>query len=232
VSSELEVLGVDNHLLVVAKPACAPCVADESGDESLHERARRWVEVEFDKPGRAFLGVVHRLDRPVSGVVLFARTSKAAARLAESFRSRAVEKRYLALVHGRPSAGPRGSLEQWLSKDARTRNVSVVQPESPGSRCARTRYAVLREQDGHSLVELVPESGRPHQLRVAMASLGSPILGDLRYGADAPLPDKSIALHAASLGLEHPVQREHVQWSAPLPDTEWWRRGARELDPS
>ena len=227
--SELRVLECDNHVLVVDKPACEPVVADESGDPSLHERARGWVEQEFDKPGRAFLGVVHRLDRPVSGVVLFARTSKAAARLTDAFRERRVEKRYLALVEGLPQSGPRGVLEQWLRKDPRTRTVRVTHPEEEGSKRARTRYRLLEESERCALLELRPETGRSHQLRVACASLGCPILGDLRYGASSALADRSVALHAASLELEHPVRREPRTWSAPPPATEWWRAGARSL---
>jgi len=222
----LEVLHADNHLLVVSKPACLPTVPDESGDESLLDRAKAWVKRELDKPGDVFLGVVHRLDRPVSGVVVFARTSKAARRLTDAFRERRVEKLYRGVV-GRVPEPERGVVEQWLLKDREKNRVRVVAPESEDSRRARTSWRVLETAgEGRGfrvLVELVPETGRPHQLRVALASLGAPLLGDLKYGAAAPLPDKSIALHAVELALPHPVGGEVLRFRTPPPTDEVWR---------
>lgn len=235
----LPVLYADNHLLVVRKEAGEPVVPDRTGDGSLLERARAWVAAEYGKPRNVYLGVVHRLDRPVSGVVLFARTSKAAARLSAQFREGRVAKRYLAVCPAAPFAGahaPRGgTVEQWLRKN-RTRNtVSVVSPGTAGAQHARTRWRLVAlaaapggaaagaAAGGRALLALRPESGRPHQLRVACASLGAPILGDLRYGAPAPLPDRSVALHAAALGVTHPTRGERMRWTAPPPATPWWR---------
>ncbi|MEM7310806.1 MAG: RluA family pseudouridine synthase [Planctomycetota bacterium] len=221
----LRVLFADNHLLAVHKPAGLPTVPDDSGDESLFERARRWVEVEFQKPGRAFLGVVHRLDRPVSGVVLFARTSKAAARLTAAFAERRVRKTYVGVAVG-ALAAPEGEVEQWLWKDRDRNRVHVRPGPEGGAKRARTRWRVLATGQGfpaRALVELRPETGRPHQLRVAMASLGAPLAGDLRYGAAEALPDRSIALHAARLALEHPVRREPLELAAPRPTVSVWR---------
>jgi 23S rRNA pseudouridine1911/1915/1917 synthase len=218
----LAVLYVDNHLLAVEKPACLPTVGDSSGDESLLDRARRWVEVEFGKPGRAFLGVVHRLDRPVSGVVVFARTSKAASRLTDQFREREVKKTYLAVCDAAPAESA-GVVEQWLEKDSATNRVRVRGAPTGRAKLAVTRWRVLSRSQGRTLVELLPETGRSHQLRVAMASLGSPIAGDVKYGADGVLPDKSIALHAARLALVHPTRREDVVFECAPPDVEWWR---------
>jgi 23S rRNA pseudouridine1911/1915/1917 synthase len=222
VSADLRVLYCDNHVLAVDKPAGLPTVADASGDASLHELAREWVRREFAKPGHAFLGVVHRLDRPVSGVVLFARTSKAAARLAARLREHELAKVYL----GVSADGPReegGRLEQWLVKDAARNRACVVTAEREGAKLAVTRWRVLVREGGRTLLELVPETGRAHQLRVACASLGAPLLGDVKYGAAAPLADKSIALHAWKLEVAHPTRGETLAVSAATPGSPWWR---------
>lgn len=219
------VLHCDNHVLGVEKPAGVPTVPDASGDPSLLDAASAWVEREFDKPGRAFLGVVQRLDRPVSGALVFARTSKAADRLTAAFRDGRGAKHYLAVVAGRPDR-PEGVLEQWLVKD-RTRNtVRISSPTDELGKRAVTRFRVLAEgrRAGRPvcLVDLRPETGRSHQLRVACASLGAPILGDLRYGAPEALPDRSVALHAVALTVPHPTRDAPVEVSAPVPAGEWW----------
>jgi 23S rRNA pseudouridine1911/1915/1917 synthase len=226
--ADLQVLYRDNHLLAVVKPAGTPVVPDASGDESLLDQARAWVKREYGKPGQVFLGVVHRLDRPVSGVVLFARTSKAAARLAEQFREARLEKVYLAVSASRPDP-PAGILEQWLLKDERTNTVRAARPGAEGARRAVTRWRVLGAGDpaaGGVALEVSPSTGRPHQIRLALASLGSVILGDLKYGARAPLPDRSIALHAARLTLRHPTRGEELSFEAPPPERPWWRLDA------
>lgn len=226
-SGRLEVLHADNHLLVVSKPAGVPVVPDDSGDVSLFEEAKAWVARTYDKPGAVFLGVVHRLDRPVSGVVCFARTSKAAARLTEAFRTRAVEKVYWALCPRAPEPA-QGRLEQWLVKD-RTRNrvhaVGEAEARRQGGKHAVSTWRVLKSGRGappRVLVELRPETGRSHQLRVAARTLGVPLLGDLKYGAEHPLPDRSIGLHARSLSLVHPTTRDRLTFEAPVPTLEVW----------
>ena len=233
----LDVLHADNHVLAVAKPAGEPTVADASGDPCLLERARAWVREEYAKPGDVFLGVVHRLDRPVSGVVVFARTSKSAGRLTAAFRERAARKRYLAVTEGRPRE-PEGRLEQWLQKDRAANRVREVSPHGADARSAVTRWRVLAPTAGGAVVLLEPETGRPHQLRVALASLGAPIAGDLKYGARAPLPDRSIALHAERLVVPHPTRPEPVDVRARLPGLDVWIparssevRSALELPP-
>jgi 23S rRNA pseudouridine1911/1915/1917 synthase len=222
--SELEVLHVDNHLLVVVKPAGLPVVPDESGDESLLERARAWVQREFSKPGKAFLGVVHRLDRPVSGVVVFARTSKGAQRLSQAFRSRAVEKTYWGVSATAPHTAS-GRLEQWLWKDRERNLVRVLERERPGAQLAVTGWRELARAaaPARCLLELRPETGRPHQLRVAAASLGAPLLGDVKYGAREGLPDRSIALHARALELPHPTRSERLRFECSPPALDLWR---------
>jgi 23S rRNA pseudouridine1911/1915/1917 synthase len=217
----IEILLVDNHLLALAKPAGVASVPDESGDESLLDAAKLWVAREFDKPGAVYLGVVHRLDRPVSGVVLFARTSKAASRLSEQFRAHRARKTYWAVSAAAPPAGE-GVVEQWLVKDADANRVRATGEPGPDAQLAITRWRVVAREPGRVHFELEPETGRPHQLRVALASLGCPLLGDLKYGAREALPDRSIALHAAALEIAHPTKRETVRIACPAPERGWW----------
>jgi len=225
VSVALTVLLADNHLLAVAKPAGLPTVPDSSGDESLLDRAKAWVKREKEKPGAVFLGVVQRLDRPVSGVVVFARTSKAAARLTAAFRSREVSKVYWGVSGAEPSTAE-GLLEQWLLKDHERNVVRALAGERPGAQLARTRWRVLARtgtgREHRVLLELLPETGRPHQLRVAAATLGCPLLGDLKYGARSALPDKSIALHARELELTHPTRGERIRVECAPPELALW----------
>ncbi len=214
--TEPEILLCDNHVLGLAKPVCMPTVPDESGDLSLLDWAREWVRQEFEKPGGVFLGVVHRLDRPVSGVVVFGRTSKGASRLSDAWRRGVVAKTYLGICEGE-LPGERGAWTQWLVKD-RARNLVVVAEEgSKDAKEARTGWRVLKVAGGKTWVELKPETGRPHQLRVACASLGAPFVGDVKYGASSPLPNRSIRLHAASLAIPHPVKEEGLDLSCPAP---------------
>lgn len=218
----LEVLLCDNHLLAVVKPAGLPVVPDASGDESLLDRARTWIAREFDKPGAVFCGVVHRLDRPVSGVVLFARTSKAAERLGRQFRERSVRKLYWGLVEGEPAEGA-GEVSQHLWKDEARNRVHASTLPREGSREARTSWRRLGGDAAGAWLELEPHTGRSHQLRLACArGLGTPLRGDLKYGAAAALPDRSIALHAWRLEVLHPTRREPVVLEAPAPRAGVW----------
>jgi len=226
-SRPLRVLRCDNHLLAVSKPAGIPTVPDASGDESLLDLAKDWVRREFGKPGAVFLGVVHRLDRPVSGVVLFARTSKAAARLASAFRERSARKVYLGVGEGSP-AEDAGVVEQRLEKDPRANRVRAraagagPDPDARKARVAVTRWRVLARGGGRTLYEFLPETGRPHQIRACATALGTPLLGDLKYGAREPLPDRSIALHASELEIEHPTREERVRLVDPPPSRPPW----------
>lgn len=219
----LAVLYVDNHVLAVVKPAGLPVVPDDSGDESLLDQAREWVRREFAKPGNVFLGVVHRLDRPVSGLVVFARTSKGAARLTASFREHTAEKVYLGLTPVAPGARE-GELRQWLAKDSARNHVTVVPPGTDGAREAVTRWRVVAPPAGDRpcVLALEPRTGRSHQLRLACKTLAAPLLGDLRYGAPAPLADASIGLHAWRLALEHPTRPERLAWCAAPPALAVW----------
>jgi 23S rRNA pseudouridine1911/1915/1917 synthase len=217
----LHVLHSDNHVLGVVKPAGVPTVPDASGDESLLDRAKAWVRAEFEKPGDVFLGVVQRLDRPVSGVLVFARTSKAAARLSESLRARSARKIYWGVGEGEVREDS-GLLEQWLEKDEAKNRVRAFETPRATARRAVTQWRVLARRPGRTYYEFAPETGRPHQLRVCAASLGTPLLGDLKYGARAPLPDASVALHARELAIAHPTLREPLRLVAAPPAIPIW----------
>ncbi|KAA3611728.1 MAG: RluA family pseudouridine synthase [Planctomycetota bacterium] len=218
----LPVLYEDNHLLVVAKEAGVPVVPDASGDPSMLEMAKAWVKVRYQKPGEVFLGVVHRLDRPVSGVLLFARTSKAASRLTQQWRQGEVRKCYWGIVEGVPGQ-TEGEVRHWLYKDRRKNIVEVVSAEREGAKLACTRWRLQQQKKARALLHLEPVTGRSHQLRLACRSLGTPLLGDLKYGAGEALKDRSLALHACALSLQHPTKGETMTFECPPPDKPWWR---------
>ncbi|MEL6430843.1 MAG: RNA pseudouridine synthase [Planctomycetota bacterium] len=219
-SASIEVLHACNHVLCVAKPARVPTVPDDSGDPSMLDLAKAWIKADRAKPGEAYVGVVHRLDRPVSGVLCLARTSKAAARLTAAFHDRLAEKRYVAVVEG--TLRGEGEVDHWLLKKGSKNVVRVVREGTERARRAQTRYRATAHARGRTLVELEPRTGRPHQLRVAMASLGHPIVGDLKYGAAAPLPDRSVALHARRLVVPHPTRDAPIDVTARPPETAVW----------
>ncbi len=218
---KFDVLYLDNHLLAVGKPAGLLVQADRTGDPDLLTLGKAFLKERFDKPGNVFLGLVHRLDRPVSGVVVLARTSKAASRLSDQFRRRVPEKRYLALVEGRLSG--QGTREDWLAKV--DRHVRVVKPGHPQGKRAELRWQALASERTPSgvlsLVEVTLLTGRAHQIRVQLAALGHPIRGDLRYGAGREFDGRNLALHSYRLDIEHPTKREPMSFSAPPPPT--WR---------
>lgn len=204
----------DNHLLVVFKPAGLLAQGDASGAPNLLDLCRAWVAGHYAKPGRAFLGLVHRLDRPVAGVMVFARTSKAAARLSEQIRRREMRKRYLAVVEGRLPA----QAAVLADRHARRGRAAILAPAAAsGGREARLAYRVLAESAGASLVEVDLETGRKHQIRLQLARAGCPVLGDTRYGASRPLPARQIALFAREIAFQHPTRRAPLSFTAPLP---------------
>jgi 23S rRNA pseudouridine1911/1915/1917 synthase len=214
----MRVLHCDNHVLAVYKPAGLPVQADRSGDPDLLTLAKSWVAKTFDKPGAAFVGLVHRLDRPARGVVVLARTSKGAARLSTQFRDRTVRKTYEVVVHGRP-AGTHGRLQDWLvTSETSTRVVQTRNSLDTGrGQLAELDWQLLGHQDGLSWLRIDLHSGRKHQIRVQWASRGLPVLGDLRYGAPYALPDRSIALLARRLEVSHPTTAERLAWTAADP---------------
>jgi 23S rRNA pseudouridine1911/1915/1917 synthase len=222
--SEVEILYEDNHCLAVAKPAGVSSTHFQGREDTIDREVKRYLKEKYRKPGNVFLGIVHRLDKLVSGVLLFARTSKAAARLAQQFREGTVEKVYWAVVEGTLSK-PAGSLEDWLRKNEETRRVDVVELRTKGARQALLHYQVRAEHNGLTWVELRPQTGRTHQLRVQLAHHGHPISGDARYGSvhtSLTTPGRErgaggIALHARSLTFLHPVRYEPLTLTAPLP---------------
>jgi 23S rRNA pseudouridine1911/1915/1917 synthase len=214
------ILYEDNHCLAIVKPAGALTTGYQGGEETLDRQVKHYLKAKHQKPGNVFLGVVHRLDRVVSGVLLYARTSKAAARLAEQFRQGSVEKVYWAVVEGAfPSAA--GSLEDWLRKDREAGRVEVLPPRSPGARQAVLHYQRRGQSKDLTWLEIRPQTGRTHQIRVQLAHGGHPIYGDAKYGSVHTF-DKVIALHARSLTFLHPIRYEPITLTAELPET--WRR--------
>lgn len=214
--ASLTVLLEDNHCLVVEKPAGLLMAGDRTGDESLLDQVRGYLKVKYQKPGDVYVGLVHRLDRPVSGVGLFARTSKSAARLAEQFRVGSTQKVYYAWVQGVPL--PRsGTWHDWLLKDEVRNMVSVVDPTTKGAQEATLDFKVVQAVGSRSLVELRPRTGRPHQLRVQLSSRGWPICGDGKYGGPPGKRSGVIALHARQLTFEHPTLKKPVCVESQLP---------------
>lgn len=216
----LTVLFEDNHCLAVLKPAGVLTMGDETGDVSLHGLACRYLQEKYHKPGRVFLGVVHRLDRPVSGVVLFARTSKAAARLSAQFRDRTVKKTYHALVEGKVLA-TQGERVSWLLKDPRTNHVRECEPGEPEAQRSVLSFKRLETFKNQTLLEVNLQTGRSHQIRVQLAGMGHPLVGDVRYGSKSRL-GHFLCLHAASLQFAHPITRELIAVTAATP-LEIWR---------
>jgi 23S rRNA pseudouridine1911/1915/1917 synthase len=219
----LEILYEDNHLLAVNKPAMLPTMGVADDVQSLLTVAKEYIREKYDKPGNVYLGIVSRLDAPVTGLVVIARTSKAAARLTEAFRSRNVRKVYLAAVEGSPP-DQSGTLEHYLRKDERHRKMHVTHESAEGAQAARLSYRVVGATGGLSLLEVELDTGRKHQIRVQLAKVGCPVVGDRKYGAATQF-SSGIALHSRFLELEHPVRREPMTLTAPLPAA-WRRSGA------
>lgn len=220
----LQILHEDNHLIAINKPAGWLVQADQTGDTTLADYVKRYIKDRYDKPGDVFLGTIHRLDRPVSGVVVFARTSKALTRMNELFRKREIEKTYWAVVGERPQPIS-GTLKHLIKKDSK-RNFAKIwdrpTKSSEGAKEAELSYKLIAGIGQQHLLEVKPKTGRPHQIRVQLAALGTPIRGDLKYGYPEPNDDASIHLHATALDFIHPVKREPVHIEAPLPEEQIW----------
>jgi 23S rRNA pseudouridine1911/1915/1917 synthase len=215
----LQILYEDNHLLAVNKPPGLPTMGVAAGEMSLVVRAKQYIKHRYHKPGAVFLGVVSRLDTATSGVVILARTSKAAARLTEQFKSRAVQKTYWAIVSGTLDP-PAGELIDWVVKDEAQERMTVVEQHSPGAKEARLRYSQLRSLTGGSLLEIQLLTGRKHQIRLQLGERGLPVWGEWKYGRGHPF-SAGLALHSRRLVFEHPVRKAPVELVAALPPA--WR---------
>ncbi|HEX3997439.1 MAG TPA: RluA family pseudouridine synthase [Pirellulales bacterium] len=224
----LQILLEDNHLLVVNKPAGMATMGVAAGEPSVLASARQYIKHRYAKPGNVYLGVVSRLDAPVSGVLLFARTSKAAARLSEQFRSRSVEKTYWAIVDG-DNFPPTGQLEDRLVKDEPQRRMRRVDPDDSDGLSATLEFRRLRRLSAGWLVEIVPHTGRKHQIRVQFADRGWPILGDAKYGSTLRFP-AGIALHSRRLAFDHPISKKRIELTAAVPAA-WTKYGVARDSP-
>jgi 23S rRNA pseudouridine1911/1915/1917 synthase len=204
------ILYEDNHLVAVNKPAGWLVQGDETGDKPLSEWVKEYIKKKMDKPGEVYLGVLHRIDRPVSGIVLFARTSKAAERLSKAIQNHQVQKTYIAEVKGSPITNT-GVLEHFITRNEINNTSKAHLKEVPNSKYAKLEYKVFESRKSTSLVEILLHTGRHHQIRVQLASIGCPIVGDLKYGYPKANPDASINLHAWKLLFEHPVTKLEIE---------------------
>ncbi len=218
-----EVIYEDNHLLVVNKQAGLIVQGDITGDESLESLGKKYIKKKYNKPGNVYLGLVHRIDRPVSGLVILARTSKALSRMNSLFRENLVQKVYWAITETQPPA-LEGRLVHWLIKDRRSNKVKAYRNQKPGSDKAILEYRLLRRIDRFYLLEIRLLTGKPHQVRVQLSSVNCPIVGDIKYGYNNPLPDKSICLHSRKTGFTHPVTKKKIILTADLPDNDYWKK--------
>ena len=222
------ILYEDNHLLIVNKRAGELVQPDPSGDPALEDQIKAFIRQRDAKPGRVFLGVVHRIDRPVSGAVIFAKTSKALARLNEMIKNREIAKYYWAITEKRPQE-PEGALKHYLVRDGKMNKSKVYDKEVSGSKEARLNYRLLADSDRYSLVEVELLTGRHHQIRAQLSKIGCPIRGDLKYGAARSNRDGSISLHSRRVEFLHPVAasgapRQRVSVTAPVPQEDnLWR---------
>ena len=218
----MTVLYEDNHIIIVSKEAGEIVQGDKTGDSPLSEAVAAYLKEKYSKPGNVFVGVTHRLDRPVSGIVVFAKTSKALSKMNAMFRDGKVDKRYLAIVKNKPLKD-RDELDGWIVRNERQNRSYVYEHEVPGSRKAILRYSVIAASERYWLLEVELETGRHHQIRCQLAKMGCPIKGDLKYGAGRSNPDGSISLHAYSITFEHPVSHNTVSVKAPLPEDPLWQ---------
>lgn len=212
----MEVLYEDNHIIVVNKAAGEITQGDKTGDEPLSDTVKKYIRDKYNKPGAVFLGVVHRLDRPVSGVVLYARTSKALERMNKKFREKDVSKKYWAVVENAPPKNE-DTLENFLKKNPEKNKSYVQKSDKDGAKLSKLKYRVLQKSDKYTLLEVELFTGRHHQIRVQLSHIGCIIKGDVKYGARRSNEDASIHLHARELAFEHPVSKEQITITAPVP---------------
>lgn len=212
----------DNHLIAVNKLAGEITQGDKTGDEPLPEMVKKWLKIKYQKPGNVFCGVIHRLDRPTSGLVLFAKTSKALARMNALFQQKVIQKTYWAIVE-QPPKEAQAVLENYLIKNEKQNKSYVSDTSKKASKQALLSYKVKAKSDRYTLIEVQPKTGRHHQIRVQLSHIGSVIKGDVKYGAKRSNKDGSICLHARKVQFIHPVSKEEISITAPVPDDELWK---------
>ena len=220
--NDIDIVYEDNHIIVVLKPQGVPTCGDESGDDSLLEGVRRYLKVTYEKPGNVYVGLIHRLDRPTGGVMVFAKTSKAASRLSEQMRGGDFEKKYFTVLVGIPKE-PQKTLVNYLKKNPVNNMVYLCPPTTDGAKMASLDYRVLQEREGLCLAEVRLHTGRTHQIRVQMAGIGHPVYGDMRYGGENAKKGW-LALWAYSLSFTHPVTKERMRFMVQPPaDNAPWK---------
>lgn len=223
----MEVIYEDNHLIAVNKSCGEIVQGDKTGDQPLSESLKIWLKEKYNKPGNVFVGVTHRLDRPVSGIVLFAKTSKALARLNDMFRTGAIKKTYWAIVKRCPSQ-PEGELTHWLVRNEKQNKSYAYDTEQPNSKKAILHYKLIARSENYFLLEIDLKTGRHHQIRCQLAKMGCPIKGDLKYGFERSNKDGGISLHARCAAFTHPVSKQEITIVAPVPNDPLWKALATE----
>ncbi len=218
----MQVVYEDNHIIIVSKVSGEIVQGDKTGDEPLSETVKQYIKEKYQKPGNVFLGVVHRLDRPVSGLVIFAKTSKSLSRLCNMFRDGDIHKTYWALTKNRP-AREEGTITSWLVRNEKQNKTYSYDHEVKNSKKAILKYKVIGQTDNYTLIEVNLLTGRHHQIRCQLASIGCPIKGDLKYGSPRSNPDGSISLLSHRVQFVHPVSKESIDVVAPIPDDNLWR---------
>jgi 23S rRNA pseudouridine1911/1915/1917 synthase len=219
--SNLQILHEDNHLIVVNKRVGDIVQGDKTGDKPLSDVVKEYIKDKYNKPGEVFLGVVHRLDRPTTGIVVFARTSKALTRMNELFSSRETQKTYWAVVKNKPSKNE-DKLVHYIKRNEKNNTSKAHLKEVPESKLASLEYKIIKELDNYFGLEILLHTGRHHQIRAQLSAIGSPIKGDLKYGFDRSNPDGGIHLHARKLSFNHPVTKENISIIAPTPVDVIW----------
>jgi len=218
----MQVVYEDNHIIIVYKESGEIVQGDKTGDTPLAETVKAYIKEKYAKPGAVFLGVVHRLDRPVCGLVVFARTSKALSRLNDMFRQGEVHKTYWALVQNQPAL-PEGTLEHWLTRNEKQNKSYAYPHEVPGSKKAILKYRLIGQSERYFLLEINLLTGRHHQIRCQLSAMGCPIKGDLKYGSKRSNADGSISLLSHRIDFIHPVSKEHIVVESPLPVDNIWQ---------
>ncbi len=225
----MEVMYEDNHIIIVNKTCREIVQGDKTGDKPLCEIVEEWLKVKYNKPGNAFVGVTHRLDRPVSGLVIFAKTSKALSRLNEMFRKGEVKKTYWAIVKNTPPQ-PHGTLIHYITRNEKNNKSTAHATARIGSQRAELDYRLIATGDNYRLLEIDLKTGRHHQIRCQLAQIGCPIKGDLKYGSERSNPDGGISLHARRVTFEHPVSHLIIDVTAPVPDDRLWQALTTQVD--